>query len=402
MKIALIFLVLSLSITLQAQWFTGTGSNGLTEATNLYNQIGFFPSGYVLQTDGKTIDQIDNDSLTNEVGKQFRRGRNLHQKGDADYGLAADWTTGNNATFDGGGALAGTFTAAAAGAGETIDGPRVYKYVQAAGSLNDYIASTSINIPEGFLGRTMGYTFDYKYDGNDRDIEWEVKCIDGGSDPLIVSSGEKLLPKQDNTDDAAIGFEVVFTPSTACTSVKIGPSVAVLNNGAILLWSEGVLTPDPLQFSERIETDTVKVYESTSHGSTDTKIRRFLTVQIPSNGKIIEYNSTVANGTTFTLKRNANCTISYGDVSASSGFGQIGISRNSTQLTTNVISITPVDRLAFEYPNEVNGNNISTSWAGDLNVGDIIRPHTNSCQAYLYVFPRRWGGWAGNRARRSP
>ena len=141
-----------------------------------------------------------------------------------------NWSTGNNAAFLGGGTVSGTF------AKETItplNGAESYKYTQAAGSLNDYIASPVTSVPVKFRGNTNTLTLNYKYDGNATDIELVVydvtnsaKLTEPSNSLLSVSSTNTSLYKLD-----------VIIPLT-CTQVRIGFITKVANSGKILQFDD--------------------------------------------------------------------------------------------------------------------------------------------------------------------
>jgi len=107
------------------------------------------------------------------------------------------------------------------------------------------------------------------------------------------------------------------------------------------------------------------------HGTTNTIIRHF--ANSSTTGSDITYAATNADGSSFTINADGVYAISYSDlVTASSGV--IGISLNSSQLTTSINSITTADRLCSEAIG-TSTQNISATVI--LSVGDVIRPHTD-------------------------
>ena len=54
----------------------------------------------------------------------------------------------------------------------------------------------------------------------------------------------------------------------------------------------------------------------------------------------------------------------------------IGLSKNSSQLTTSITSITIVDRLCCTQTS-TGGESGIFSWMGVLSTSDVIRPHTS-------------------------
>jgi hypothetical protein len=169
---------------------------------------------------------------------------NFYENGDADSAQASDFSTGNNATFDGGGSLVGTF-AKSTTAADLISGTSVFKYTQASGSLNDYIASPAISIPQGYRGRELQVKFQYKYSGDDNDMQWVVE--DNTNTNLISVD---LMEESSGSNNIAKQFVLSFFCPSDCQEIKIGPQVAVENIGAILIWDDVVVSPDIVNYQD--------------------------------------------------------------------------------------------------------------------------------------------------------
>lgn len=118
------------------------------------------------------------------------------------------------------------------------------------------------------------------------------------------------------------------------------------------------------------------------HGSTNTMIRNFDTNT--DSGALCTSALSATLGSSVTVNQDDSiCTISYTDARGTSAT-DFGISINSTQLTTGIISITNWDD-----PTDAEGRVISTATPGSsvyANVsatipcssGDVLRPHTDS------------------------
>lgn len=116
----------------------------------------------------------------------------------------------------------------------------------------------------------------------------------------------------------------------------------------------------------------IRVSAANGYGSTlNNKIRRFSNL-VESLGSDITYLDDPANGASFTINSAGIYQISYSDNSTAAE--RKGISKNSTQLTTEIGSITASDRLAQTQTGSTAASNVS--WQGYLKVGDVIRPHT--------------------------
>ena len=86
----------------------------------------------------------------------------------------------------------------------------------------------------------------------------------------------------------------------------------------------------------------VRLNTANGYGSTNTVIRRFTNI-VNSVGTDITYADSATLGATFTINTSGVYSASYNDSFVSGA--DMGMSINSTQLTTNIVSITVTDRL---------------------------------------------------------
>lgn len=109
---------------------------------------------------------------------------------------------------------------------------------------------------------------------------------------------------------------------------------------------------------------------SDGYGSTNNKIPKFSTTDTDT-GSAFTFSSTAANGASVTINEDGLYSILYIDSGTNL---QAGISLNSSQLTTSVVSINATDRLSLGlFSSLVSG----IPGTVRLSSGDIIRPHTN-------------------------
>jgi hypothetical protein len=120
----------------------------------------------------------------------------------------------------------------------------------------------------------------------------------------------------------------------------------------------------------------VRLHTANGYGSTNTVIRRFTTV-LKNQGSDITYSDSATLGTTFTINASGVYAISYTENFTNS---YVGISLNSTQLTTGIQSINATDALALAFTAITNGVSCA-AWTGYLLAGDVIRPHCNAVAA---------------------
>jgi hypothetical protein len=126
--------------------------------------------------------------------------------------------------------------------------------------------------------------------------------------------------------------------------------------------------------SNTLPSAMVQLQDGNGHGSTNNKIRRFSSI-VFNVGTDITYADSATLGASFTINTTGVYTIDYSDFSTFSAF-YTGISKNSTQLTTSILTITASTKTAAAYRGTAaEGLYISTT--NIFTAGDVIRPHTD-------------------------
>lgn len=167
-------------------------------------------------------------------------------------------------------------------------------------------------------------------------------------------------------------------PSTSVSAQVAASSEIISVNISVPIagWSA---TPKPLLALPTItyggEPEMIRLNTGNGHGSTNTKIRRITNIIQDTSSSLFTYTDSVADGTAFTATQRCKVSISYTD-SSSSAATAIGLSLNSSQLTTDIFSINEADKLGFLNTTQAAFEDI-VSWTGILEAGDIIRPHGN-------------------------
>ncbi len=203
------------------------------------------------------------------------------------------------------------------------------------------------------------------YEDNSSFVQRGNLSFDGNQFDLSDDSGNNQTDVRLNNTGVVAG--------TYGNATTIG-TFNVTNKGR--LTSAGTAT-----FTKKIGVDNVSLTSQnspTGHGSTNTAIRWFNGL----NFLVFNGNYNVANsapsGMSWTITSGNGAGIymvTYIDAS-SSGVLNMGISRNSTQLSTPIQSINPSNRLAMI--NTSGAGNISClCWIGVLNPGDVLRAHTD-------------------------
>jgi len=135
-------------------------------------------------------------------------------------------------------------------------------------------------------------------------------------------------------------------------------------------------------------------------GTTDNKIMRFTNASQNIGNMFSENHSTGYNGNTegleIIINRSGKYSFCFIGNSGASGGDTIGISLNSTQLTTAVGSINARDRKAHEQSPSGGSFKISCSWSGVLDKNDIIRAHTDGVAPGVFANMEFTATYIGN------
>ena len=118
----------------------------------------------------------------------------------------------------------------------------------------------------------------------------------------------------------------------------------------------------------------VRVNTANGYGSTNTPIRRFTNV-VTNQGTDITYADSATLGASFTINTAGIYSISFSDVF--NGSANVGLSLNSTQLTTSIGSINTADRLAITAAAGADFQ-INVGWTGYLAAGSVVRAHNSA------------------------
>lgn len=167
-------------------------------------------------------------------------------------------------------------------------------------------------------------------------------------------------------------------------NMSIAQGYSLRLNAPIANWKTNETETKTIPLSSSVivtEPDSmVEVSVANGYGSTNTVIRRFLNVD-KSIGNDILYQDSPTLGGSFTVLTAGIYNITYLD--NLNGLSNIGISLNSTQLTTDINSIPIANKLAQSVIGAA-GYKVTASVSGVyLNVGDVIRAHTSGTAATI-------------------
>lgn len=137
---------------------------------------------------------------------------------------------------------------------------------------------------------------------------------------------------------------------------------------------QNVIEPKPVLNTYPKTKSVVKIAGSQGNGSGNTAIRNMFNAPHINSGTAITYAASATLGDSFTINEDGYYTFIYSD-NLSSGIVNIGLSLNSSQLSSDIQSITAADRLIST---AVAASNVgSVTWTGFLPAGSIVRPHTS-------------------------
>jgi len=185
---------------------------------------------------------------------------------------------------------------------------------------------------------------------------------DAGSDSFDSASGYRA---------GATSSQVMNTGDTLMFSTGGAGNMNVINvNFTATAPSEHIVAYN----SRNAENSMIRLHTGNGHGSVNNKIRRFSTT-VADLGNAITYADSATDGASFTINEDGVYMVSYSDTAAASSYR--GISLNSSELTTNIVTITTTaDRLAVGTTPDASTPTV-VAWSGKLNKGDILRPHTD-------------------------
>ena len=175
----------------------------------------------------------------------------------------------------------------------------------------------------------------------------------------IITAGDAT-----NGVSLTAGSNGVLTLQSGLAGAKVNAAVAA---------ADGTLTFLRMPLTTAVAS-MVRLNTANGKGSTSTAIRRFSTV-VSNQGTAITYADSATLGAVFTINTNGVYAIAY--VDHFSNFQVMGISLNSSQLTTDISIITAADALVMS---DIAGASFRAAVATTvyLPAGSVIRPHNGA------------------------
>lgn len=174
---------------------------------------------------------------------------------------------------------------------------------------------------------------------------------------------------------ATKSYQLNFKLQDDTTHYRERYNIVAAAGGEVLRWANVKVFTDPLNVvsSDQIETFEVNTYSG--YGSTNNKIMRFSNVVEDSTSELISVvnNDPVlgANVTALT-----DCIVNFSFTHNASAASHIGLSKNSSSLTTAVNSLTANERISVTTVSSSGWSDVAATEVR-LKAGDVVRPHTD-------------------------
>lgn len=306
------------------------------------------------------ISTINTNGYTKSI--DLNRSKDIYYQQDFEQEAVASWSTGQSVGFGDSGSASGTLSRDTT---TEINENASFKFTVGASSTNDWIMSPAISLKEKQAGQLNGITLAYSWD-DDQELNLVVECTTGATWQASSSIASSSVTRLSDT----------FYPDPNCTTLRYGwHLINGATNGSVLRFDDVELSTNPVVYKNLVKNETAMFHTYSGYGSTNTKIPYFSTEILNTTGSLI----TISNGSTngFSVTSNADnvkvtMTVAY-DYNAS---GNAGISLNSSQLTTNIETISAPNRKAIGYIGSA-GEKITNTVTIILNRGDVLRPHTD-------------------------
>jgi len=131
-----------------------------------------------------------------------------------------------------------------------------------------------------------------------------------------------------------------------------------------------------------VEVEELFLHTGNGYGSTDTKIRKYVNSAKDTSSKLFSHNHGAYGTAGLEITALQPCTITMDIVEVHVSPYSSGISLNSTQLTTDVTTITAAHRVSsFSHSS---GLAQTATSVGEMVIGDILRPHTTTINDSSY------------------
>jgi hypothetical protein len=255
-----------------------------------------------------------------------------------------------------------------------ILGTSVIKYAPGANGQNDYFGFTKA-IPQGQRGRSIGFSFDYKNDSTviDNDFTFNVKIKDGAQAGYIYTDN---ITKHYTTTNESVRFSQGYFIPADCTEVEFGWRNTSATTTLALMIDNILVSANPFVYKNLLSTQYIKYDTYAGYGSTNTKIPYFTTATANTGTQLLTIGNSATNGFSITALRDCIVTATFAMGSSSGSSYYVGITLNSTQLTTNIASVTAANVVGSNGGGAAGDQMSATTAPIAMKAGWVLRPHT--------------------------
>ena len=230
-----------------------------------------------------------------ELGDKWKGEENYFLEGTARYGRASEWTGAN-------------FSQVTGPANSILNTSARWQWTD-TGTIGNQLESPAINIPLGMRQSELGYSFRYRYDGEDNEVDVLIQCV--ADSEFLIAAGEHPLTKYTVLDGSALAAGE-FAPN-GCAQVKIILKMALANPGKEIAFDGVKVTPFRANIKKITESQTIQYVGFTARSAS---IVQFTSLEINEEGSFIE---PIANLTRVTFKRACDFIAVYNYKSSDSG-----------------------------------------------------------------------------------
>ena len=247
-----------------------------------------------------------------------------------------------------------------------------------------------IPVDRKFRGVPMVLRLDSKSSASQGNLVINIKDETNNVD--IVASEQLQLSNEVSGKKTSVGFTIPETcasisytitalPEAGSPVTRIDDIIAELAVTSLLetvveLTGDAQTLTIPLTQSGLVQDadSMIRLDTYLGYGSVATKIPRFTNIR-ENIGSEILYQDSATNGSSFTAQKDGVYSFTF-DAGSPNSADYIGLSLNSTQLTTNIDTITAPNRLAISGTDSSGFAAQLVQWTGILRAGDVVRPHT--------------------------
>ena len=209
---------------------------------------------------------------------------------------------------------------------------------------------------------------------------WQTPTTGGSGTVTSVTSANADLTVATGTTTPVITAVQAPALRSATTTVDVSAATAPTVGQVLTATSGTAATWQTPTGGVGALPSMVQLNTANGYGSTNTMIRRFTNV-VTDQGTDITYADSATLGASFTINTNGVYAISYSD--EFNGAAHMGISLNSTELSTVIASINVINKLA-ETTTASTAYYSCASVVSYLPSGSIVRAHANGAPPGSY------------------